>query len=80
MALWTNPPIPFVGDTGRSEPFVNRACELDIVTERAIPAESALAVDPCSEANEGETRRWPSSAAISDLRSGLVLLEDEMAE
>ena len=34
MALWTKPPMPFVGELGRSGAFAIRACEDDVLSVR----------------------------------------------
>ncbi len=71
IALCTKPPIPFVGELGRSAALARRACDDEIERFRlkspccSVPVEEAWS-------DIGEACRCASSSARSDLRSALL--------
>jgi hypothetical protein len=79
IALWTKPPMPLVGDDGRSVVFARRAWEEDMVNVLLRPACSPSVTDEVFS-DIGEFFSWPSSAAMRDLRSGLLLVDERTVE
>lgn len=78
-ALCTNPPMPFVGDVGRSVAFASRACDDDMLGVRSRPDCSPSVVE-IVRSDMGDASACASSAATSDFRSGLLLVEVRVFE
>lgn len=71
--------MPLVGELGLSVAFASRACEDDIDNVRLRPDASPSVVDDVFS-DIGEAFCCTSSSAMSDLRSGLLLVDVRSAE
>jgi len=79
IALCTKPPMPFVGEAGRSCELAMRACEEDMVSVRPTLNCSLSATDD-AVSDAGAAFSCSASAAIRDFRSGLLLTDVRAVE